>query len=469
MITRIGIKSLGLLLMLPAFSQSHAGPLEYYYQKYHEETNTTFIPDSIEQHWFTQHIDHASPNKGTFSQRYYVDETFSTDNNSPVFFYICGEAACTKKALSGAIRTYAQIHHAKLIALEHRYYGQSIPVPNYSAANLSYLSTEAGLEDLAAFQHVMMDEKQWSGKWVAFGGSYPGSLSAFYRAKFPNLVVGSLASSAPVKAKEDFIEYDTHVTQVAGPACANQMRAVVTEIEGALATPNSIQHIKSLFEAEDIVDARDFLLLVADVGATAVQYGQKDAFCKTLETSATPLEGYAQFARFLFHSMQVKAVDFTPQGAMSENPNDYSSFVGMRQWYYQSCKEYGYWQNANPVLALSTRSQLIDLNYHHTLCQRLFNIKSAPDTEKMNENFYHPLLNNEVSRIFFTNGENDPWSTLSLTEINGNATNTNLTYYTIANAAHCEDMASPKETDSQSLKKARKMMKSLLNEWLKSD
>ena len=469
MITRIGMNSLGIILMQLAFAQSHAGPLEYYFQKYLEETNNRFIPQSIEQQWFTQRIDHTNPNKGTFSQRYYVDETFSKNTNSPVFFYICGEAACTKNALNGAIRTYAKIHHAKLVALEHRYYGQSIPVPNYSAANLIYLSTEAGLEDLAAFQQVMMEEKHWSGKWVAFGGSYPGSLSAFYRAKFPDLVVGSLASSAPVRAKEDFIEYDTHVTKVAGPECANTMRAVVTEIEDALVTPQTIQHIKSLFEAEDIIDARDFLLLVADVGATAVQYGQKDAFCNALHTSTTPLEGYAQFARLLFHSMHVKAVDFTPQGAMSENPNDYSSFVGMRQWYYQSCKEYGYWQNANPLFELSTRSHLIDLNYHHTLCQRLFNLESAPDTEKMNENFYQPLLNDMVSRIFFTNGENDPWSTLSLSQINGNATNSNVTYYTIANAAHCEDMASPKETDSQSLKKAREIMKSLLGEWLKSD
>lgn len=44
---------------------------------------------------------------------------------------------------------------------------------------------------------------------------------------FPYLVTGALASSAPVMAKEDFVEYDQHVTEVVGPRCAEQIREVV--------------------------------------------------------------------------------------------------------------------------------------------------------------------------------------------------------------------------------------------------
>lgn len=44
-------------------------------------------------------------------------------------------------------------------------------------------------------------------KWIAFGGSYPGSLAAWLREKFPKLVHGSVSSSGPLLAKADFTEY----------------------------------------------------------------------------------------------------------------------------------------------------------------------------------------------------------------------------------------------------------------------
>ena len=42
---------------------------------------------------------------------------------------------------------------------------------------------------------------------VTFGGSYPGSLSAWMRLRFPHLVSGSVSSSGPLWAKLDFFEY----------------------------------------------------------------------------------------------------------------------------------------------------------------------------------------------------------------------------------------------------------------------
>ena len=62
------------------------------------------------------------------------------------------------------------------------------------------------LEDMAHFISSMSDEHGLS-TWITFGGSYPGALSAWMRLKFPDLVTGAVASSAPVHAKLDFHEY----------------------------------------------------------------------------------------------------------------------------------------------------------------------------------------------------------------------------------------------------------------------
>jgi pimeloyl-ACP methyl ester carboxylesterase len=452
--------------LLTNLSLAFAGPVALFMQRQQEKMQPLLAVKTIHQFQFIQLIDHNNPSVGTFEQRYYIDETFSKDDNDPVFFYICGESACTKRALNGAIRNYAQKYHAKLVALEHRYYGESIPLGSFSTKDLGYLTTEDALDDLAYFQRHLRNEKNWQGKWIAFGGSYPGSLSAYYRLKFPYLVAGSLASSAPVMAKEDFFEYDTHVTKVTGPQCAEQIRQVVDAVEATLNDATQLSHMKALFEASEVHNPVDFLYLIADTGAAAVQYGMRDSFCSALSSSSTPLEGYADFAKRLYQSMGVSAVEMTAQGAMNEEPSEYKNGIGLRQWYYQSCTEYGYWQNANPDRSQSTRSSLINLDYHRQVCQRLFGIKDPANTTSFNNSFYYPLMNESVSNIYFTNGAHDPWSLLSMAEKNGNAVNPQLVYYLITGAAHCDDLHIPTATDSESLRDARKTMESLIGIWL---
>lgn len=446
-----------------------AGPLDFYYFQQLEK-NRSLRADlgSVQVKYFPQLIDHNHPKLGTFMQRVYVDDTFAKSNQSPVFFYICGESTCYPSSLSGEIRTMAEKYHARLVALEHRYYGKSVPSKSFSTSDLKYLSTDYALKDLARFQMHMMQSEYWNGKWIAFGGSYPGSLSAYYRLKYPDLVSGSLASSAPVRAKEDFAEYDAHVTQVAGVECASKMRAAYQDIEKALSDENKLASIKHSFGVDALEDNQDFLFLVADIGAVAVQYGFKPLFCDLLNKYDRPLTGYAEFAQFFYDSWQiVDPISVTTQGAVSENPADYEDGLGMRQWYYQSCKEYGYWQNANRDPEKSTRSSLVNADYFRNMCKRLFGITEKADTDYINRNFYQPLMTPVASNIFFTNGSTDPWSLLSMSPRNGNATNSNLDYYVINGAAHCDDLRTPHDDkDSKELKQARIKLSEHIASWL---
>jgi pimeloyl-ACP methyl ester carboxylesterase len=74
---------------------------------------------------------------------------------------------------------------------------------------LQYLSTEQALADLASFRNFIQDKYQLTdaNRWVTFGGSYPGALSAWARLKYPDLFYAAVASSAPIQATVDFYQY----------------------------------------------------------------------------------------------------------------------------------------------------------------------------------------------------------------------------------------------------------------------
>lgn len=93
--------------------------------------------------------------------------------------------------------------------LIYRFYGDSHPTEDASTANLKYLSSRQALADFAYFHDLMVVKYNMTSKnrWVSFGGSYSGALSAWLRQLYPDAVVGAVATSSPVLAKFDFVEY----------------------------------------------------------------------------------------------------------------------------------------------------------------------------------------------------------------------------------------------------------------------
>ena len=53
---------------------------------------------------------------------------------------------------------------------------------------------------------------------VTFGGSYPGALAAWFGLKYPQLIAGTVASSAPVYAEYDYQQY----AEVVGTAMGHE-------------------------------------------------------------------------------------------------------------------------------------------------------------------------------------------------------------------------------------------------------
>lgn len=411
-------------------------------------------------YFYDQKLEHFSDNATTFKQRYFVDSQYAENESSPVFYIICGEWNCAGTGSYGYAVNLAKKVKAHLVALEHRYYGESLPMSTLSSSNLKNLNLESAIEDLAQFQKFMMTEKKLSGKWIAFGGSYAGTLSAFYRLKHPELVTGSLASSAPVFAKAEFFEYDAHVAKVINrTTCGDKVREAVALIEQKMASVDGAKEVKALFKASDVKLDSDFIYVVADMLAAAVQYGRDKVFCEALINAADPIEGYAKGGLLALSALGATPVEISFQAAekVETTSDDY-----FRQWMWQSCREFGWFQVANGTGNGTSRSSQVDLKYHAEVCERLFQTPMAVDGA-INALWYANLFDPSTTKIIFTNGANDPWLTLSVIE-GGTDANAEFPLFMMEGAAHCSDLKAV--TNIPAVIAAQASMDAIIKEWL---
>lgn len=80
----------------------------------------------------------------------------------------------------GILKLLSQATNGLSIVLEHRYYGESMPVPDLSTDNMAYLTTAQALADNAYLtKHAKianLSKEQAdalaSAKWIHYGGRY---------------------------------------------------------------------------------------------------------------------------------------------------------------------------------------------------------------------------------------------------------------------------------------------------------
>jgi hypothetical protein len=166
---------------------------------------------------YAQLVDHNNPGDGTFSQRFYFDTTYWRNaSGAPIFYYIGGEGPL-RGTPTGFVTTLALEFGALIVALEHRWYGESLPGDITSTTDLSTtLTVQQALADLAAFQTWFTSTilQTTSAPWLAIGGSYPGALSAWYREVYPEMVVAAWSSSGVVDAVFNFTGFDMQASRM---------------------------------------------------------------------------------------------------------------------------------------------------------------------------------------------------------------------------------------------------------------
>jgi len=115
---------------------------------------------------------------------------FYTGNESPVEVYINN---------TGLMWDLAPKLNALLVFAEHRYEGESFPELQGMPDCMSHCTSAEALADFASLITTMKQELgATSSPVVAFGGSYGGMLSSWFRIKYPNIIDGAIAASAPI-------------------------------------------------------------------------------------------------------------------------------------------------------------------------------------------------------------------------------------------------------------------------------
>ena len=375
---------------------------------------------------FKQKLDHFDPtDREMFNQTYAVTDEF-VDYSKPmnIILYISGEQDMNSGVVSRlSVTEVAKRTNSRIAALEHRFYGNSVPRPLTTENLRKYLTTAQALEDLASFTTFLKENcsknQNSDCRVLIVGGSYAGSLSSFFRQKYPHLAAWSWSSSPPLDIKNNFSEYDAHMADVLDTLphnCRNQTRELMRYFEH-LVMGNETEYEKlgrdmCLNESTDPVSR---LSMLADAIAGMIQYrnrmnGTLEEYCAN--QSRLHPDSFLAYVRADCGCENGNECDENDDLLLTDTSPD-SDMVDARSWTWQTCNEYGWFQTASGRL----RSSFVNLSYSERVCQTLFDGTGLANQSSVR--IRYGGVNPKTTNIVFVNGGVDPWSVLSVNFTSG--------------------------------------------------
>ena len=192
---------------------------------------------------------------------------------------------------------------AKLFHLEHRFYGASQPTGDLTFGSLKYLTSEQALADVKNFITSMNAAHNITNpRWITFGGSYGGALSAWARQMYPETVYAAVASSGPVQAVVDFTEYLDIVYNVLknyDSACSDSIHNGFMKIKDLMKTDDGRKSLSKSFATCDTLASDNdtlnyFYESIIDPYMTEVQYSDDSTLfqlCQRQMTAGDDFQG----------------------------------------------------------------------------------------------------------------------------------------------------------------------------------
>ncbi|XP_078048841.1 lysosomal Pro-X carboxypeptidase [Augochlora pura] len=429
-------------------------------------------------------VDHFSFSiEDTFKLRYLINDTWQGKNNPPIFFYTGNEGDIEVFAQNtGFMWDIAPEFGALLIFAEHRYYGESMPYGNKSyndTKHLGYLTSEQALADFVdLIQDIKSTMKYKNSPVIVFGGSYGGMLSAWIRIKYPHIVQGAIAASAPILQFTGVVECESFARIVKSdfmmshPNCSTNIEKswrvinnITSNDKGKKWLSDNWKLCEPLKNNSQVKQLKEYLQDVY-TNLAMVNYPYEANFLAPLP--AYPVNAACKHLTnelltetdlLLAIYQAINLYSNYTGGAKCLNLNNSNGNLGDIGWPYQSCTEMVMPTCADGINDMF-ESEEWNFDAYAKECEKQFSVKPQPD--KICKQYGCADLST-ATNIVFSNGLLDPWSSGGVLK--------NLSSSAIAilipEGAHHIDLRGSNQNDPYSVILARKYHRYFIRQWIK--
>jgi len=448
---------------------------------------------SYSTYWFNQTVDHYGFTTGaTFRQKYLVNDSWwDPSGGAPIFFYAGNEGVIEAFAENtGFMWDIAPEFQAMLVFAEHRYYGESLPFGNESLTKdplkVGYLSSSQALADYANLITWLRGSIPGASESpvIVFGGSYGGMLAAWMRAKFPHIVQGAIAGSAPVA---QFVSpcdaFGRIVTSDFSSAaqnnsCSNNIRSSWAALSRVAAEANrtGLAWLNSAFklcpssQLRNESDVQGLKAYLSDIwtNLAMMDYPYETEFLAPLPPNPVtvacsplgrPVSGDRPLLQAIF---KAASVYFNYTGKASCLNLEDEDDIGASMWTYQACTEMVMpfcYDGQNDMF----QEEEWDLAKYTASCLSTWGVSPQPS---LANTLYGGRDFSAASNIIFSNGLLDPWSSGGV--LKSGPDGSGIVAVIIPEGAHHLDLRASNPKDPVSVIQARKVERQWIKKWVRS-
>lgn len=458
---------------------------------------------SYQTKYFLQTLDHFRFDEKAetkWSQRYLYSDDFWGKSKSvgfslpgdcpgPILFYSGNEGPIDAFYDSnGFMEELASEWGGLLIFGEHRYYGESMPFGNesLSSENAVFLSTEQALADYANLLTELKNKVLNNATQcpiLSFGGSYGGTLTTYFRLKYPQIIIGGLAASAPIGYYANtgwsshnvdqytWIDIVNKVYTEAADGCFESLREAVEKIQKTGETVDGRNKLAKIFHlCKPLDSAQPLTDFFTDAIETIPQENYPyaigtnpawpvNATCeimlKGVGNDDSLLEAAAKVTDFFYSRQSASCVSGEGQGGI---PGGGPGPAAWGSWSYQSCTE-----TLHQFSARGLRTFNFSFDVATEECKKYFGVAPRPNWSETHFGGYAIGDGKTgLSNVIFSNGLLDPWHGGGFLK----QTTKSCPVLIMEKGAHHLDLRGSNPQDPEEVTRTRQIEKSIMENWI---